>query len=542
MSRYIEIYFAEDCFVLPYILTSLLTFLLSLLLALFQPGDFGRGLLAFLAVLLPGTLLLTALWQRAAEKRFLGALLTLALLARVGIGLGLYLALPLNGYPNPEDRAGYLFTDAYRRDHQAWELAQSTRPITDAFRARFYADQYGGLLALSALLYRYLSPDAHRPLLVVALVAWIAALGVLYAWRFMRALFVLPESPLILARQGWARHATLLFAFYPEALLLGASQMREPFLLTFGALFLWGMRPFFSHTRHRFSWEALVGLLGLLLISPGMALTLGLALLLWLWAEGGKRIPSWLWALLLGVAVLGALLFAFSVAGVSVTPGTPWAVIGEWSRLAVRWSAYQLERSSGWVQKIFREVPPALQMPFVLGYGILQPVLPAALVEPTTLTWKGIALARALGWYTLLPLLLFAVRAAWKSPAPERRRWLALWAICWIWIAIAALRGGADQWDNPRYRLWLLIFQAVLAAYAWGQRDRWLWRLVWIEGLAVLGFLQWYLSRYYHLGPRLSFYTLVGLIFALALLILLGGWWWERWRGERQGGFGRAGG
>ena len=90
-------------------------------------------------------------------------IIALAFLLRLGVGVGLYLGLPVYGHTDEDDRAGYVFTDAHNRDNQAWTLATSEDPIVDAFSKKYASDQYGGLLAFNALLYRYLSPDAQRP-------------------------------------------------------------------------------------------------------------------------------------------------------------------------------------------------------------------------------------------------------------------------------------------------------------------------------------------------------------------------------------------
>jgi hypothetical protein len=492
--------------------------LLSGILAVFQDGNGWRGALAFFVVLAPGWLILEHL--SASEKSALLRRLILAsFLLRLALGLGLYLGLSLYGYPNEQERAGYLFTDAYRRDQQAWELAQSNRPLTDAFQQRFYADQYGGLLALSAALYRFLSPDAHRPLLIVGLGAWIGALGIYFFWKSAQKLL----SP------AAARNATWLFAFYPEMLLLSASQMREPFLITFGTMLLFALLQY--QEKKRISARILAGsLAGLLLISPGTALAFGIALGFWLWLESGRYLSLRVWLIVGLMTLLGMFLFSLSVAGISVEKGHVLEVLGEWSRLAVRWSAYQLERSSGWVQKLFRETPPAFQIPFIIGYGYLQPVLPGAFIEPSIPIRKAISILRATAWYALLPLLIFAFRAVWKAPATERKRWLAFLVITWVWMTIASLRGGGDQWDTPRYRLFFLTFQAMLAAYAWERRDVWWPRLLWIEGFSLAIFFQWYLSRYYHIGGRLPFFTMIGIIFAFAILIISGSLLWDRMR------------
>ena len=47
----------------------------------------------------------------------------LAFILRLGVGVAAYLILPMDGYNEPDDKAGFVFTDAHRRDDQAWELA-----------------------------------------------------------------------------------------------------------------------------------------------------------------------------------------------------------------------------------------------------------------------------------------------------------------------------------------------------------------------------------------------------------------------------------
>ncbi len=67
-------------------------------------------------------------------------------------------------------------------------------------------------------------------------------------------------------------------------------------------------------------------------------------------------------------------------------------------------------------------MPEWLRLPFVTVYGIFQPVLPAAFIEPTTLTWRITGIARALGWYLLWPVLVYAFIAAWKNEGTRERR------------------------------------------------------------------------------------------------------------------------
>ena len=155
---------------------------LGALLAFVQPGNFLASLIlfSFLFLLSFYVLRLASSWG---NSRILHYLLPLAFLLRLALGVTLTLVLPVDGNPNEQHRAGYIFFDAYRRDAQAWDLARSNQPILSAFNKDFYTDQYGGLLALSAAAYRYLSPDAQRPLLPVLLGALTATLGLAFLWK-----------------------------------------------------------------------------------------------------------------------------------------------------------------------------------------------------------------------------------------------------------------------------------------------------------------------------------------------------------------------
>jgi hypothetical protein len=98
-----------------------------------------------------------------------------------------------------------------------------------------------------------------------------------------------------------------------------------------------------------------------------------------------------------------------------------------------------------------------------------------------------------------------------------------------LWVLLAALRGGADLYDNPRYRTILFLWQALLSGYVWvwwrETRNAWFTRIVLMEALFVLVFTQWYASRYYHWGGQLPFPLMIALILALWGIILGIGWW-----------------
>ncbi|HEY6074254.1 MAG TPA: glycosyltransferase family 39 protein, partial [Anaerolineales bacterium] len=412
-----------------------LSLLLGALLSFLQGGSWLVGWLSFSFLLFLSITLLVLSTRWAGAGRVLSWMVALAFALRLGGGVVTYLLLPVAGFNEPDDQAGFVFTDSHRRDAQAWDLAVSEHPILDAFNEKYAYDQYGGLLAFSAMLYRTLSPDAHRPLLLVIISALAAALGLPFLWKS--------------ARQKWGDKVALaagwIYALYPESVLLGGSAMREPYLMGLSAFALWGFVDW-HELGHRRGWAWIgVALAGMLLVSPAVAIVTLLILGGWFYFSGERRsLPWWVVAAAAAVFILG--LFVLSSAldpNGSMTAVTPFGVVNNWLRLAVKWDMYQLERSSGRVQLIFDQLPQWLRLPFVVGYGIFQPVLPAVFLEPTTLLWRVIGIVRAAGWYVLLPVLCFAILQAGRLDKSEDRRiWVWFTVAVWGWILLAALRGG----------------------------------------------------------------------------------------------------
>jgi len=458
---------------------------------------------------------------------------------RLIVGISLYVFLPIYGHEDADDKSGFVFTDAHRRDDEAWGLASSERPIFDAFSKKFAYDQYGGLLAFSALVYRYLSPDTHRPLMLILISAIVAALGIPFLWRAVHQIFG--------EKVAWA--SAWIFALYPESILLGASIMREPYLLTFSAMALYGfvnsgVQQLAAIPDSKLSDSKVVarvwlgiGLLGMLVVSPAVAIAHLIIFAGWVFFANEQRTISWK-AVLLFVAIFLAGLFFLSASlnrSGEFDASSPLSVVNDWLRLAVKWNAYGIERDSGWVQKLFDEMPQWMHLPFVAVYGILQPVLPASLIKPTVLLWKMLYTLRALGWYALLPAMILSFGAGAGFGLGKKRNvilWLAL--LTWTWILLAALRGGGDMWDNPRYRTILFVWQAILGGVVWvwwrEVRPVWFMRVVACEVAFLLVFTQWYVNRYLHLGVKLEFPVMVALIFGLWFAIVGLGWWWDRKR------------
>ena len=478
-------------------------------------------------------------------KRSIYLVALLAFVLRMGLAVTASSLLPVAGYDSKTRQAGYLFFDAYRRDSQSWDLAQSAKPLIKAFDDKFSSDQYGGLLWVSAFIYRYLSGGTHQPLLVILLGALIGALGVPFVY---------------LAARRWAGERTamiaaLLFAFFPEAILLGASQMREPYLMTFIAMFFYGVTewqaargklpaqtPAIRGAGRGFQvwlWMILA-LAGMLLVSPAFAaVSIGVSAGWLFFADSSsdkaqRKIPWQMIAVGAGIFALALVVLAASWGSlVAAKGGGIFGTLGSWARETTRLNAYLLGRSSGIVQLLFQALPTALALPFVAVYGILQPVLPAAIFEPSIPFWQTLGIVRALGWYLLLPLVAFAPIAAFALPAGQRRKqWLWLSLVVWVWILIAALRGGGDQWDNPRYRVILFAWIVMLAAMAFQQIKsgvgRWFWRICAVEAVILLVFGHWYTWRYLGLGFNIGIRNTLVIAIGLSILVVLGDWLWAR--------------
>lgn len=476
-------------------------------------GSFLNGWLAAALLIWISLFCLLSAWKWAGTDRLLGLMIGLTFLLHLVIGVGLSLALPAWGYDEPVQKAGYLFFDASQRDTQAWELAKSNAPLLQSFEQEFATDQYGGLLALSAAVYRYLSPDAHRPSLIIILGAFIMALGLPFFWRGIRDRWGVKIANL----------AAWIFVLYPDGLLYGSSQMREPFLIGFIGIAIWAILAW-SRSRRAASIAMAGSVIGMALISSRiLAVVIGV-LVIWFWLDNFSTLPR-LWQTagwtLAGFAGLVFIVLSWS-----------------WLAGASHWDILVTIHDSGWVRKVYDEIGGLLWAPFVVARGLVQPVLPAAIIDPANVVWKSIVIWSSLGWYLLGPVLIYSFIAIWKIESVNERRlfiWLAVMIL--IWVIISSARAGGDQWDNPRYRTIFLPWMALMAgwAIAWARqkKDAWLGRIFMIEGMFVLIFGSWYLSRYMHIGNRLVFWNYFALIGILAVVVLAGGLLWDHWRSQR---------
>jgi hypothetical protein len=518
-------------------LLAMLLILTSITLSLLDGSeDILRGLIAYLVLLVLGVGGLGFAWRLTAPTRSTAAAAGAAFLTRLIIGAGLTLSLPMIGYANNmEHQSGYVFTDAYNRDLQAWELATSGEPLTRAFSGNYSADQYGGLLAFSACLYRLLSPDAHRPMLILIVNATAAAWGVLLLWRASLSWF----------GDFTARLAAWAFALYPESILLGSSQMREALVIPAVSASMYALSLYQSRNRAWSLW-AILSALVLFPIQPlaGFA-ALGVLAGFWFFDPGTLQTRTHRKTMLGFGLVLGSLVIALMVLGAilanlpSVQGAGPLEVVLAWLRNNFTFQSYLAKRASGMLQKLLDNLPEGLHWLVILVYGIAQPVLPAMVGDPDAVwVMRGIGLLRALGWYALAPFLVYALPGILRM-RNNARRWQLLWLslIGWAWIAISALNAGGDQWDNPRYRTILLAWLVLLAGWAWDwarqRRDPWLSRWLAVEAVFVSMFTEWYLGRYYPGFPHLDIHVMIAATQGMTAFILAGGWLWDR-RKSRQ--------
>ncbi|MEX2144522.1 MAG: glycosyltransferase family 39 protein [Anaerolineales bacterium] len=467
---------------------------------------------SFFAILIVCAVLYWLAWRTLRAEplpRWLLWLTLIAALLRLALGVVWFIALPAGGYETEVQQAGYVMEDAYNRDQAAWELAQSDQPLLVSFQGYSSTDQYGGLLFMSAAAYRYLGGTEHQPLLVLSLAASFSSLAIPFTWAFGRRVF----GGKVALGAAWG------LALYPEAVLLGSSQMREAFTVCLVPLAIYGLLRF----REKPDWRNLAILVAPMVLSipltwaftPSFVLLLALMYLAledWRWLHSPK---AWIaLALLALILVTGFLLF--------VDQNSLWLV------QSAKWQAYVSANSSGWVARQFERMPLFAQIPFLVIYGILRPLLPAALVASGPIIWMTIGIWRALGWTVLLALLLYGSYLAVKTKS-WRQAPGALILANWIVILTTSYRGGGDLWDSPRYRSAFAAVQVLLASWAWFQyrdtKDPWLRRVAVGAALIMGWFVPWYLRRYSNFDwPIVELYQVIGLGVASAVLFILWDW------------------
>jgi hypothetical protein len=510
----------------------------AVMAALDGKGDRLAGWLGYSLVLLLSTLAIFLVWKQVKGDRQVGIIALTAFILRAGSGIFFMLTLPVLGYQdNLASQAGYLYKDAFVRDLQAWNLAASGNSLLQAFSGAFSGDQYGGLLAFSALVYRSLGFGVHRPWLVLLFTAAASGLGVLWLWRAARdwlGEINLPDNAgkKLLPGLFIPTAAAWIYALYPEAVFLGSAHMREPFVLACTAFIFFSLTQVPKAPRKGW-WGFILAVLVLFLFQLPVALAVMLVSIGFILLEYGSRLHWRIWVVIVGIFLLGVVLVVWNWTNLpSLGSAQPLTIFREWLQHNYGFQSYLVERQSGMIQKLVLGAGKQAMLPIILVYGFAQPVLPATIVDPAAWFWRIFNILRSLGWYVLAFILIYNLVITFtKKTYPKRavRTWLTL--AVFAWILISAANAGGDMWDNPRYRTMFLVYQALLAAWAiwWAQntKDTWFWRWLAVEGVFVLAFLEWYVSRFLPAIPHLSIWTMIVLTLVGCGLILFGGWVWD---------------
>lgn len=510
----------------------------ALLAVLDGREDWLAGWLGYSLVLLLSTLAIFFVWKQVKGNRQVGNIALTAFVLRAGLGILFMLTLPVVGYQdNPASQAGYLYKDAFIRDQQAWDLAASGSPLLNAFSGAYSGDQYGGLLAFSALVYRYLGFGVHRPWLVLLITAAVSGLGVLWLWKAAQN-WLSNENPpdsmggkllpvlFIPITTAW------IYALYPEAVFLGSAHMREPIVLASTAFIFLSLTQVRNEPRRGW-WGFALSVLVLFLFQLPVALAVVVVSIGFLLLEYGFHLHWKIWVFVASIFLLGAVLLIWNWMNLpSLGSAQPLMIFKEWLQHNFGFQSYLVERQSGMIQKLVQGAGKQAMLPIILVYGFAQPVLPATIVDPAAWFWRIFNILRSLGWYVLAFFLIYNLVITFtKKTYPKQavRIWLTL--AVFAWILISAANAGGDLWDNPRYRTMFLVYQALLAAWAiwWAlnTKDSWFWRWLAVEGVFVLAFLEWYVSRYYPAIPHLSIWTMIILTLLGCGLILVGGLVWD---------------
>jgi len=484
-----------------------------------------QGFWSFLGMTIVGGGILFLGWNGTKREKipsWVGWLMLGTMVLRILFGVTWSVVLPHWGHGTEAETAGYVMSDAHRRDTTAWELAQSGKPLLSAFSEYRLADQYGGLLFISAFIYRFIGGDAHQPLLIVMLTSSFSALSILFIWTFTKRIW----------GDSAAKIAVWILFLYPEGILLGSSQMREAFMMSLGGMGLYGLVLYWQEReRVGIGWMAGALILSLPISTLFTITLLGVLVAMVLVLDKGRILRNWKLWILFGL-LLAVGLGVIWLLGERIYPdgaSNPFELISQWLVFAARWEKRTAAISSGWFGKILKQSPEWAHFWLILGYGSVQPFLPAAIIATGNWTWRIIAVWRAVGWTIMLVLLLYApIRAVRRIRKEHVAFGVSL--IVWLIVLVAAYRGGGDQWDNPRYRVSFIVLQVSLVAWVWIKQqqnpDPWFKRILVGLGLVFAWFVPWYLRRYsenfnWHV---IDLFKTLGLGFVTAVLYFVYDW------------------
>lgn len=484
---------------------------ISLVMAVFQPGPYFSAWYGTWLLLWVSLFLLLKTWRFFQGGRLLATLLLVSFFTRLFLGLFFYSVLPQIGYDNAVENAGYIYNDAYQRDTQALTWAKSESPLVSIFTSEESNDQYGGLQFLSASLYRFFSVDEPRPLFTTILAALTMSAGLAFLYDALK--------------RRWGADIALVaawfYALYPESVLLGSAQMREPFLIGLFCIAFWAVVTWRQKTGQKPLFFLLPTLISLAISLPFGIILAGLLLMFGMidWLTGQKT-PR--------IRVLGFTLLA--LAGIAAL-----AAGYLWVKPTIYYDAFMTRASSGNMAVLLERMGEKWHIPFITIYGLTQPFLPGALTDPSLPFWRATAIIRALGWWFVIPFVLYGFFAVWKAK-PRSDRWALVFIVLALtsWTLICSVRAGGDLWDNPRYRALLIPWFALLLGWCWQhiRQGHLAWFLRWVGVVLVffVVFFLWYMFRYQVIKDYIGFFDMIRVITAVSGFIILTGLFWDGYK------------
>jgi hypothetical protein len=420
-------------------------------------------------------------------------------------------AMILWGYESNKNYKGLVQKDAINAVDTAWKQSQLNNPVFEAFRPG-PGDNTGGITTMGTAIFRLLSPDMERTLLLGLVASIFTSLTVIAVFRLGNGLF----SP------GVAKTAALIAAVYPEGVLIGSSHQQMGYITLIFSVALLAVAgilrnppgdaegPGLPKRRDAAILLVIMAVLGVLVSQPFTELGLVCIAGFVLWSIHPKpQIGRILW---IGLGVIAAVLVFIRVLGifdVVSSDSDPLFLVYRYI-YGMAYAEYdKLIQAGG--GDLFQNVLSTMSKgpAFILSavYGLVRPALPAAIGYRNTnaqggFFWQLLNLFRSLGWYAVLPVLLYGTLKSLRgflSRKPETIFMLIFWAIA----LVGSYRAFGDEWDNPRYRLFALAPMAILAGWAWisqrKEKDPWFARIVITFAAATVSLTVWYILRDYAL-------------------------------------------
>ncbi len=464
-------------------------------------------------------------FARACTWWALGARLAFLILAPI--------AMLLWGYSSNRNLKGLVELDAINAVDTAWKAAQPGTSLIDAFQ-RGPGDNTGGITTAGVAVFRLLSPDMERTLLLGVFASVLTSLTVIAVYRLGRGFFP----------PGVAKAGALIAALYPEAVMIGSSHQQLGYMTLIFSMALLALAGIIRNVESAADDPGLPGRRNAVILLVSMILLgflvgyqfailgvmCGVVFALWL-SDPQKRIGRILW---IGAGVIVLALVVLRVLSAFDIIPSAWDLLFKQYRYlySMAWDEFDKLKAAGggdFFQTVLltMEKGPAFLLAAV--YGLVRPALPAAIGYRNQSAvggffWQLLNLYRSLGWYVILPLALYGTLKSLRGVL-SRKPETVLMLIFWVVALVGSYRAFGDEWDNPRYRLFALAPMALLAGWAWitqrEQKDPWFLRIVIPFAAATVSLTVWYILRdYASLSfPALPSIALIGAITAVAFVL-----------------------